>query len=159
MGQKVTVWLVSPQGVASDPVTTDTRTLTDAQAEVVDRVNAEFDALVAAGRVITVQSVQSVQKTYQIDDASRSDITGAGALALASIALNGTWPAGFYWIAADNSHQPMAAADCVAFAQSVGAYYTGLVVTCRALKDASAALTTVAQCDAFDVTQGWPSNP
>jgi hypothetical protein len=129
----------------------DSRTLAEAQGEVLSRLGAAMEARIAAGRNYRGAA-------YQIDDASRANITAAGALALASLSGAAPWPEGFYWIAADNSHVAMSDAECFAFAQDVAGYYTALVYANRALKDAIAALATNDACDAFEIGAGWPAN-
>jgi hypothetical protein len=52
----------------------------------------------------------------------------------------------------------MDAADCVSWAQTVKAYWGGLVRANRTMKNAISALTTLSDCEAFDVTTGWPVN-
>ncbi len=99
-------------------------------------------------------------KLYQIDSASQSNITAMGALALGSIAdpANSPWPAGFYWIAADNSHVPMDAPATYAFSRAVASYVSAAILNCRAVKDAIAAAATQAVLDAIDVTAGYPAS-
>lgn len=112
-----------------------------------------------AGRTLTVGTVTA---NYQIDPASISNIQAEGTIA--GDVVNNTpgapvWDPNYFWIAANNSHTPMTAAQCFAFAGNVRAYVRGLILQNRALKDAIAAATTQAQLDAIDVTAGWPSNP
>lgn len=99
-------------------------------------------------------------KNFQIDPASIANIASMGALAIGSLTVPGAaaWPTGFYWIATDNSHVAMAAADMYAFAQNVADYVSVLVLTNSMLKSAINACTTQTQLDAIDVTAGWPSN-
>ena len=130
----------------------DDRTLSDAQAQLRGRLAGQYAGLISAGRIYN-------GKIYQIDQASAQNISGAATLAVASVAAGVTWPAGFHWIAADNSQTPMAAADMIAFGQNIAGYLTGLIYANRALKDAISALTSIVDCDAFDVTQAWPTNP
>jgi len=146
MGSKVTTHLT---GGGSETV--DTRDIEDARADAISRLAFEFVARVDAGR-------NYGGANYQVDDVSRANISGASAMALAVQASDGAWPEGFYWIASDNSHTAMSAADMIAFGMDVGAYYTALVVSNRALKDLIAALLTNEACDAFVVTEGWPTN-
>ncbi|HUN49984.1 MAG TPA: DUF4376 domain-containing protein [Candidatus Sulfotelmatobacter sp.] len=115
---------------------------------------AQYAALYTAGR-------NYAGKNYQIDAASQGSISAMGALAAAVLANTpgaAAWPTGFYWIASDNSHVAMAAADMYAFAQNVAAYVSTLVLTNAALKAAISACTTQAELDAIDVTPGWPAN-
>lgn len=126
------------------------------QTQICGTVDALFQTKLGLGFVYTDG------KTYQIDLASQAKIAGAGAMALGVIAgAVGTdsWPAGFYWIAEDNTHTAMTAAQCYAFAQAVGQYVSLLVYSARAIKDNILAQTTVAAVDGIDITQGWPPNP
>ena len=113
-----------------------------------------YASVIAAGRAYN-------GTTFQIDAASQAGISAMGALAASLLANTpgaAAWPAGFYWIAADNSHVAMDAAGMYAFAQNVAAYVSALVLTNAALKGQIAAATTQAALDAIDVTSGWPAN-
>jgi hypothetical protein len=67
-----------------------------------------------------------------------------------------SWPAGFVWIASDNSRTPFAAAaDFLAIAQAAALRVTALVLNARTLKDAVAAATTPAALAAVDPSKGW----
>lgn len=129
------------------------------KAQKLDALSTQLASIIAAGRLVTVQGVQ---KNYQIDDASRANIAAAGSLAATILARTPNadpWNPSFYWIAADNSRQPMTESDCYAFAQNVASYYTAIVCTNRALKDAINNAADAATVSAIDVTKGWPSNP
>jgi hypothetical protein len=67
-----------------------------------------------------------------------------------------SWPAGFVWIASDNSRTPFAAAAAfLAFAQAAAANrVTALVLNARTLKDAVSAATTPAALAAIDPSKG-----
>lgn len=110
---------------------------------------------ISAGLHVTIQAVR---KLYQIDASSRQDIFARAALASASIAGNATWPAGFVWIAADNTTQAMAATDFLTFAQAVGDYINGVVINTRTLKNQILATTTALQLASIDITAGWPAD-
>jgi phage terminase large subunit-like protein len=62
----------------------------------------------------------------------------------------------FAWIAADNSHVAMDAAQMYAFGRAAGAYVSTCVLRLRAIKDAIAAAADQAALDAIDVTAGYP---
>ncbi|MBN9568690.1 MAG: DUF4376 domain-containing protein [Alphaproteobacteria bacterium] len=126
----------------------DTRTIDDARAEAAQRLEGHFAALIVAGR-------NYAGHNYQIDDASRANINAAATMAMVA---PDAWSGDFYWIASDNSHVPMTAAEVIAFGLNAGDYYTAMIFTNRAHKDAIAALTTISTCDAYDVTAGWPAN-
>ena len=149
MGMRITT-----HNLDGTTTTVDTRTLADAQAEALGRLGAQYASIIAAGLAVTVQGVSRV---YQIDDASQIKLAGAGMTAIAAFTAGGSWPAGFYWIAADNSTQPMTADDCLAFAKTISAYVTAVIYAYRAAKDVIAAIDNINDCDTFDVTTGWPA--
>ena len=95
---------------------------------------------------------------YQIDTAAQANLAAMGIMALGSITdpAGSPWPAGFYWIAADNSHVPMDAAAMYAFGRAVAAYVSACVLRLRAIKDAIASAPDQAALDAIDVTAGYP---
>lgn len=155
MGERLTIHLADETGASTGEVQIiDTRTLDDAKDEARARLDAEYAARYEAGCVVTVAGQA---KPYQIDPDSQRLISGAALDAFVSKSEGG-WPAGFYWIAADNTNQPMTADDCIAFGRAIKTYVAELVYANRALKNAIAALITIPDCDAFDVTQGWPGN-
>lgn len=117
-----------------------------------DALAQVFGGKIEAGRVYG-------GATFQIDQGSTANIAAMAiraGLALANAPGTEPWPAGFYWIAADNSHVPMDAAAMYAFAQDVGGYMSLLIMTNRAFKDAIENAADVAALDAIDVTAGWP---
>lgn len=134
-----------------DPIITDTRDLQDARNEALARLAQHFDELVSVGR-------NYGGLNFQIDAASLQNINGASSMAMVAQAAGGGWPAGFFWVASDNAQMPVDAGGMIAFGMNVGLYYSALVLTNRALKNAIGGLSAIAACDAFDVTQGWPSN-
>jgi hypothetical protein len=156
MGSKVTIHIADKNGVSTgETEVIDTRDLAEAQGEALARIAVHYEAIIAAGVIV---SVQGRSKIYQIDDAAR--INMAGAAADAAAVLQGTpgaiWPADFSWIAADNTEQPMSAADCFAWAQAIKSYWTAVAFANRALKNQVLALTSREECDALDVSRGWP---
>jgi len=146
MGNKVTTHL--PEGGTE---VVDTRDLEEARVEAIVRLGFKFADLVSQGR-------NYAGANYQIDDASRANVSGASAMALAVQASDGSWPDGFAWIASDNSRTPLSASQMITFGLDIGAYYTALIVNNRALKDQIALLESNEACDAFDMTEGWPTN-
>lgn len=129
--------------------TDDTRNLADAIAETLGRLALQYQSLYDAGR-----NYQG--KNFQIDETSLRNINGGASMAM--IANAAGQPFSQTWIAADNSTILLDGQAMIAFGLNVGAYVSALVLNNRALKDQIAALTTIADCDAFDVTQGWPAN-
>jgi hypothetical protein len=124
------------------------------QAQMLAQVDAAYAAAINAGCQVTVQGTA---KIYQIDPASQGNVTGAGAMALACIATNSTWPSGYYWIAADNTQQAMNATDVVSFAQTIGTYVTALIITRRSLKDSINAASDMTTLTAINLSS-WPEN-
>jgi len=166
MGQRSVIHLADANGVSTGEVEIiDTRTLADAQGEALARLASLFmvtdggmaGSLIDAGLTITIEGST---KLYQIDDASRANIAGKATQAALSLiaGTNINWPPNSVWITADNSTQALSAADMVLLGVTVANYGTALVINARALKDEILALTAVADCDGFDVTQGWPSS-
>ena len=127
-------------------------TIADSQATKTQAAASQFDALIAAGFTFS-------GTLFQIDTASQSQIAAMGALALGSVAdpANSPWNAGFYWVAADNSHVPMDAPATYAFARAVALYVSGCILHLRAIKDAIAGAADQAALDAIDVTAGYLS--
>jgi hypothetical protein len=126
--------------------------LADAWAAALCRAIAHYNGLIAAGFTWS-------GTLYQIDAASQASIAAMGIMALGSIAgpAGSPWPAGFDWIAADNSHVPLDAAAMYAFGRAVADYVSACVLRLRALKDAIAAAADRAALDAIDVTAGYPA--
>jgi hypothetical protein len=112
---------------------------------------AHYNALIAAG-------FSYGGTLFQIDGMAQANIAAMGVMALGSITdpAGSPWPAGFYWIAADNSHVTMDAAAMYAFGRAAGAYVSACVLRLRAIKDAIAAAADQAALDAIDVTAGYP---
>lgn len=137
--------------------TIDNRTLAQARAEKCDRIDGHLDEIISRGFAVTVNGST---KVYQIDHASQANIAAKAQMgALASSNFPGaTWPTNFYWVAADNTQQPMSSFDCVVFAMTIGTYVTNLILFGRTSKDHVLTLGTNAACDAFDHTAGWPTS-
>jgi len=126
--------------------------LSDAQATAMAAAQAHFDGLIAAG--FTYQG-----KLYQIDSASQAKITAMGALAQSIIVETPgapAWPAGFGWIAADNSLVPMTAPEMFAFAATVAGFVAAATLNLRTIKTAIAAAGSIADVEAIDVAAGYP---
>jgi len=126
-------------------------TLGESRAAQTNAAVAHYNALIAAG--FTYGGA-----LFQIDSAAQANIAAMGVMALGSITdpAGSPWPAGFYWIAADNSHLPMDAAQMYAFGRAAGAYVSACVLRLRAIKDAIASAPDQAALDAIDVTAGYP---
>ncbi len=101
-----------------------------------DAINAERDRRIAAG--FTFQG-----KRFDFDPDSVANITGAGATAGIAVAMGAVaddlrWVdrrVDFTWLAADNSHVPMDALTCFAFARAAMQHKQAHIFAARALKD------------------------
>ena len=125
--------------------------LPTAQRQKTDEAWRYFDGLMRAGFTYS-------GALYQIDTAAQAQIAAMGVMALGSITdpVGSPWPAGFYWIAADNSHVPMDAATMYGFGRAAAAYVSACVLRLRAIEDAIAAAPDQPTLDAIDVTAGYP---
>jgi len=130
-------------GNAAGAVTvTDTRTLAEAQADRIDALKAERDALIDAGVIYN-------DKPVQIDDASTARMNAA-----ASLHLAGIFPAGFRWRMADNTFLAVTGPQMVALAATAAGRVYALRAAYWAARDAVAATTTREAADAIKAT--WP---
>ena len=128
-----------------------TPTLAESRFAKTGAAVAHYNALIAAG-------FAQGGTLFQIDSAAQAQIAAMGVMALGSITdpAGSPWPAGFYWIAADNSHVPMDAAAMYGFGRAAGAYVSACVLRLRAIKDAIVSAPDQAALDAIDVTAGYP---
>jgi hypothetical protein len=150
--------VIPPYDANGNGVVIDDRTLEDAQAEVVQRIEDQFLARLAAGFNYT--GPDGVARTFQIDPTSQFNIDVQANAALGAIVNNEFWHPGSYFIDANNDHMSTPTAqDMRAFAQAARLYVATLILTRRALKDLIGTLPSIAACDAFDDAQGWPANP
>lgn len=117
----------------------DDRTLADAQAEVTGRLGSYFNTIIGQGLVIS-------GNTYQIDDNSRS-------LMLQTY----NQPSPISWITMDNKTMSFTSAQFQAGCLRVNSYYNAMVLNARTHKNNILALVSVAACDAYDITTGWPT--
>jgi hypothetical protein len=118
---------------------------------------ATLAAIDAAANAVTGAGFAYNGATYQIDSLSQQNIAAWRSIALGIVAnVQGlTWPAGFVWIAADNSQVPYATpAAFLAFAQPAANYVTALMLNARTLKDAVSAATTAQALAAIDPSKG-----
>lgn len=131
---------------------TDDRDVEDAQAGALIRLQRYYEATLAAGRAYD-------EHVFQIDQPSLLNFSGQVQFAMIVKAGFASWPESFGWITMDNSLYLLSTPDeMIALGLDIAGYVATLTFTNRAYKDAIAALTSVADCDAFDVTQGWPAN-
>jgi hypothetical protein len=105
-------------------------TFADTQAAKVATAEAFYGGLITAG--FTYNGVR-----FQIDPQSQTQLAAMSLMALGNITdpVNSPWPAGFYWVAADNSHVPMDAPGLYAFGRAVAGYVSGCILHLRAIKD------------------------
>ena len=122
--------------------TIDNRTLDEARAGNLARIEREFADRVAAG--ITFSG-----RPLEIDDASQAHMNAA-----ASLQLAGVFPASFEWRMADNSFLPVTGPQMVTLAQTAAARVYALRRARWAARDAIRAAPTRAAADAVQAT--WP---
>lgn len=92
-----------------------------------DQIDVMRDAKIAAGFVF-----EGVH--YQAQPKDLDNITGAGALATASVMGLVPWPDDFVWIATDNSKTPMSAAKMVAFGAYAAHFKSALILKANSIK-------------------------
>ena len=130
----------------SEPIPLD-----DLKAARRAEAEAEKEARIAAGAPYGGHHIA-------LDPASRSDISGMGATALAASSGAIAWPASYAlgWISIENIRVPMPTpADGLALAAAVGDWYATVVQHCRDLKDLIDAAEDAAALAAIDVGAGW----
>ncbi len=97
-------------------------------------------------------------KHFAVDTDNRTDLAAIVAFAQLAGASQAVW--GSPWntkIAVDGSTITFnTAADAISFAASLGAWYGNTTLHAPTLKAQIAALTTIAEVNNFDITQGWP---
>jgi hypothetical protein len=131
-------------------------TLAEARAAKVAAINAQRDLVLAAGAPYGSARIA-------VHDGARADLSGMAAYATTVLITAATpapiaWPDSYAlgWIATDNSRVPLpTAADGLALAAAVGAWYGAVVQHARTLKDQALAAADLAALDAIDVTAGW----
>lgn len=131
--------------------------LAAARAAKVAAIDRQRDLVLAAGAPYGAARIA-------VHDGARADMSGMAAYATtvmitAATAAPVAWPASYAlgWIAADNSRVPLpTAADGLALAAAVGAWYGAVVQRARDLKDAALGAPDIAALDAIDVGAGWP---
>lgn len=91
----------------------------------------------------------------QLRESDQQNIIAKGALAKFALAGQGSWPAGFAWIMADNTTLPLDAAAMSAMADAADLQVTAWRFNARAHKDALLALGDAAAIAAYDIESGW----
>lgn len=78
------------------------------------------------------------------------------AAATAQMALAASVPYSLEWSCADNTTLPLDAMGVLGMMQALGSYGLAVHMAGRTKKAEVAALTTIDQCDAYDINVGWP---
>ena len=154
-----TTWTISPNAAATPAQITAAQSWITGQGELAIGQAAKLQAAEAQQAALIAAGFTFQGHPYQIDQDSLFNINSMGGLALGSItdAATSPWPAGFVWIAADNTKVPMDAPTCYAFSRAVGGYVSGLILHLRGIKDAITGAANQTALDAIDVTAGWPA--
>jgi hypothetical protein len=118
------------------PTIVDTRTVSEAQAEAVDRIRAAYERELARG-------MPWAGKTLQIDDASINRLTAVAAAAANGVGL----PPGFAWRMADNSALPLTQPAFVSMASAAFAHVNALRQRLWAAVDTARAAPTREDAD------------
>lgn len=132
---------VSDENAAIAAFTSEPSWLPFAKASLLISLQAKFDAIIAAGRIIGA-------KTYQIDDASCA--------AMQQQFNSNTWP--ITWITADNSTISLTQVQFQSGCRNVLDYIRAIRLNFRALKDNIKNASTFAVLNAVNINAGWPSN-
>lgn len=117
----------------------DDRTLSQAQADQLAILATAYTTAIAQPVAYTSQG--GVAQTFQADPAS---IDNVARMQLAFAAAGAT-PAGFYWVALDNTRVPFSYTDIQGLAAAMGAQGFTAFANLQAKKDAVRAATTIAQ--------------
>lgn len=121
----------------------DRRTLEQAVNDAIARINAEYEAQIAAGATYA-------GKPVQIDPASTANMTAVISQITAGIPL----PATFAWRMADNAAMPVASKQMMELAATASARVMALRLAMWAAKDVARAAKTNDDADA--VKASWP---
>lgn len=122
--------------------------LADAKVSLWTRAKALRDAKINAG--VAVAGVG----TFDSDDASRLNLTGASVMALAAQAAN--QPFSINWKLADNSIVTLNAAQMIQIGVAVGAKVSAIHARAQAIGLAIEAATTRQNLEAIQIGEGWP---
>ena len=119
--------------------------LAQAQSAQVALVTSAYQVAISASVSFTTSG--KVTKTFQADAQSRQNLSDM----IAACAGAGATPAGFYWVAADNTQVPFTYADLQGLAAAIGTQGWAAFQRLQAAKAAIAAATSVtaAQAVAF----------
>lgn len=128
--------------------------LSELKAAAVGEVNARLAHEIVGGVMHPGSGLHVL-----IDDASRANLSGLAATALAAASGAVAWPASYQqgWIAIENQRIPLPTpADALALAALAGDRYAQLRQYARDLKDAVADAPDAAALAAINLTEGWP---
>lgn len=117
--------------------------LADAQATQISALYAAYNTAIAGG--VTYTSKGGIAKAYQSDTGSINDVLQMQAAFQAA----GAMPAGFYWVATDNTQVPFTYADVQGLANAMGLLGVSSFAQLQTLKAQVKAATTVAAVQAI----------
>lgn len=117
-------------------------TLAQAKTQALAALASTYTAAIA--QPVTYASKGGATETYQADPASISNLQSM----LLAFGATQTLPAGFYWVAADNTQVPFTYADLQGLAQVMGTQGAGAFMHLQTLKATVLAATTVAAVQA-----------
>lgn len=121
--------------------------LASAQIAQCALINAAYEAAIQTA--VSFKSADGVTETFQADPASRMLVMQA----VQGYTLAGATPAGFYWVAADNTHVPFTLADLQGLYLTILAQGWAAFQTRQTLKAGiNAATATIASVQATN----WP---
>lgn len=118
-------------------------TLAQVQAAALAGVAAADQAAIAAP--VTYETKGGVSKAFQADPGSIANLQSM----LLAFSASQTVPAGFYWVAADNTQVPFVYADLQGLAAAIGAQGFAAFAKLQAAKSAINAAATVAAVEAI----------
>ncbi len=113
------------------------------QADQISLLKQSYATAIA--QTVTYTSKGGVTKTYQADPGSISNLQNMLLAFQAAAAV----PAGFYWVAADNTQVPFTYADMQGLAQTIGAQGAAAFQHLQTLKAKVLAATTVSAVQAI----------
>ena len=118
-------------------------TLSAAQAAQIAALAASYTTAIAQS--VSFTSAGGITKTFQSDPQSVNNLANM----LAAFPTQGVLPAGFYWVAADNTQVPFTVADMQGLAKVIGAQGFAAFQHLQTQKAAVLAATTVAAVQAI----------
>jgi hypothetical protein len=125
------------------PAPTAADKLAEAQATQIGQVSLAYRAAITAN--IDYTNAAGTKQTYQADDGSRSNLQDM----LSAFAKSQTVPAGFFWVALDNSQVPFVYADLQGLAEALGVRGAAAFAQLQILKDKIRSATTISAVQAI----------